>query len=131
MLTLSLSLFLSFSLSLSGAILCHRYVGLYGGFGYFFRWIPPLIYLGIVQATDNQQIAFISIAAFMVIALVLVLFVDLKQVGGTGRLSFHGSSVVCCERRWEDEICRSPERIFFVLLQFLFLAPAFYVRLFI
>ena len=57
----------------------HRYVALYGAFGYFFRWIPPLIYLAIVQATANQQVAFMSIAVWMVIALILLCFVDLQR----------------------------------------------------
>ena len=47
--------------------------------GYIFRWVPPLVYLAIVEVTNDQMIAFLSITIYMVLATVVLLFVNFKK----------------------------------------------------
>ena len=56
-----------------------EFVGLYSFFGYIFRWVPPLVYLAIVEVTNDQMIAFLSITIYMVLATVVLLFVNFEK----------------------------------------------------
>ena len=56
-----------------------EFVGLYGFMGYIFRWVPPLVYLAIVEVTNDQMIAFLSITIYMVLATVVLLFVNFEK----------------------------------------------------
>ena len=56
-----------------------EFVGLYGFMGYIFRWVPPLVYLAIVEVTNDQMIAFLSITIYMVLATVVLLFVNFER----------------------------------------------------
>ena len=47
--------------------------------GYIFRWVPPLVYLAIVEVTNDQMIAFLSITIYMVLATFVLLFVNFKK----------------------------------------------------
>merc|ERR1712166_193617 len=51
-------------------------MGLYGFTGLLLRWLPSLVYGTITQVMGDQKFAFMSMALYMIIALVLLFFVD-------------------------------------------------------
>ena len=58
-----------------------RYMGLYGMFGYAARWVPPLVYTGIVQGTGQHQWAWFHLAFYAFAAIVILLvFVRFKPI---------------------------------------------------
>ena len=56
-----------------------EFVGLYSFASYIFRWVPPLVYAAIIEVTNDQMIAFLSITIYMVVALVLLFFINFEK----------------------------------------------------
>ena len=56
-----------------------EFVGLYAFFGYIFRFLPPAIYVIVVEAYNDHSLAVMAIAIGNVIAIIICAFIDFEK----------------------------------------------------